>query len=111
MAGRAARESTPGRTVWVQRVLFLQRAGVPGRLTGKHCLRVLLRPAMLFVSSGCLAPSNPPTPPYPPHWPAAPLGFMAFSLATCLFMTSQAGITEPSTQVGRVCNQLLGTNA
>ncbi|KAL4449387.1 hypothetical protein ABPG77_007031 [Micractinium sp. CCAP 211/92] len=28
----------------------------------------------------------------------APLGFMAFSLATCLYMTSQAGLTEASTQ-------------
>ncbi len=43
-----------------------------------------------------------PTPPNPAHrlsLPAAPLGFMAFSLATCLYMTSQAGITEASTQV------------
>lgn len=35
----------------------------------------------------------------PPPTPAAPLGLLAFSLATCLFMTQQAGITESSTQV------------
>lgn len=37
----------------------------------------------------------------PPPLVAAPLGFMAFALATCLYMTSQAGLTESATQVGR----------
>lgn len=40
--------------------------------------------------------------------PAAPLGFFAFALATCLYMTSQAGLTEASTQVGMPASRRAG---